>query len=460
MKAPKTETLTSEKTEFRREITTWGAISIMGGIMIGSGIFYIGSYALMRSGMSQGLALVAWLIGGLVSLLGAICYAELGTMMPKAGGAQIYLNAAYHPCVGYAKAFSAFAIGGPASIAALAIALPTACRSFIDISDTGVKVAGVVLIIGFTAINYFGIKLGDKVQKYTMVAKLIPIILILIAGIFLGKVTPNLSMVPQDGTPVTFSNMVSMIAFSVVATLWAYDGWANVSAVGEEIKDPHKNLPRALMAGVGMVTAIYVLFNFSIFRVLEPGKISSLVESGDYYLGTAAAKQTLGYVGGVAVLLAMIFSMLSSMNGMIITYPRMTYAIAEDGHFFSLFGKLHPTHKVPGNALIVQAIISCIFVIFRSLSSLTTLVTFSGLLWNFLVAVGVIVLRYRMPNAERPYKIRLYPYLVIVASLAFFGLIVNQIITKPETVSIGLIVPVVAVLVYFIFDQRLKKTVQ
>jgi APA family basic amino acid/polyamine antiporter len=293
-----------------------------------------------------------------------------------------------------------------------------------------------------------------------MVAKLIPIILILIAGIFLGKVTPNLSMVPQDGTPVTFSNMVSMIAFSVVATLWAYDGWANVSAVGEEIKDPHKNLPRALMAGVGMVTAIYVLFNFSIFRVLEPGKISSLVESGDYYLGTAAAKQTLGYVGGVAVLLAMIFSMLSSMNGMIITYPRMTYAIAEDGHFFSLFGKLHPTHKVPGNALIVQAIISCIFVIFRSLSSLTTLVTFSGLLWNFLVAVGVIVLRYRMPNAERPYKIRLYPYLVIVASLAFFGLIVNQIITKPETVSIGLIVPVVAVLVYFIFDQRLKKTVQ
>jgi APA family basic amino acid/polyamine antiporter len=138
----------------------------------------------------------------------------------------------------------------------------------------------------------------------------------------------------------------------------------------------------------------------------------------------------------------------------------MTYAIAEDGHFFSLFGKLHPTHKVPGNALIVQAIISCIFVIFRSLSSLTTLVTFSGLLWNFLVAVGVIVLRYRMPNAERPYKIRLYPYLVIVASLAFFGLIVNQIITKPETVSIGLIVPVVAVLVYFIFDQRLKKTVQ
>ena len=114
--------------------------------MIGSGIFYIGSYALMRSGMSQGLALVAWLIGGLVSLLGAICYAELGTMMPKAGGAQIYLNAAYHPCVGYAKSVFSLCYRR-ASIYSCVSYIPTACRSFIDISDTGVKVAGVVLII-------------------------------------------------------------------------------------------------------------------------------------------------------------------------------------------------------------------------------------------------------------------------------------------------------------------------
>ena len=456
MKDENIKELTSEKTEFNREVSVWGAISVMGGIMIGSGIFYIGSYALMRSGMSQGLALLAWILGGVVSLLGALCYAELGTMMPKAGGAQIYLNEAYHPCVGYAKAFSAWIIGGPASIAALAIALPTACRAFFDISDTGIKVIGIALIIILTALNSFGIALGDKISKYSMIAKLIPICLILVAGLLFGKATPNLSLVPQDGSPVSFTSIISMIAFSVVATLWAYDGWANVSAIAEEIKEPHKNLPKALILGVGGITVLYTLFNYSIYRVLDMDTIKAMLDSGDYYLGTEAAKVVLGNAGGIVVILAMIFAMLSSMNGMIITYPRMTYAMAKDGHFFKMFGTLNPKYKIPLNAIICQAIICCIFVIFQDLSSLTVLVTFCGLLWNFLVVVGVIIMRKKYPDLPRPYKVKGYPWLVIVSSLAFFGLIVNQIVTKPRTVYLGIIVPAIAIVVYFIFDKKLK----
>ncbi len=458
MKDQNIKQLTSEETEFKREVSVWGAVSLMGGIMIGSGIFYIGSYALIRTGMSQGLALLAWILGGLVSLLGALCYAELGTMMPKAGGAQIYLNEAYHPCVGYAKAFSAWIIGGPASIAALAIALPTACRAFFDISDTGVKIIGVALIVLLTLANSFGIALGDKISKYTMVAKLIPICVIIIAGLIFGKVTPNLALTPQDGTPATFGNLISMVAFAVVSTLWAFEGWANVSAIAEEIKDPHKNLPKALIIGVGSITVLYTLFNFSIYRVLDMETIKTILASGDLYLGTAAAKQILGSVGGIVVIIAMLMAMLSSMNGMIITYPRMTYAMAKDGHFFKAFGKLHPKYKIPLNAVIFQGVFCAVFVVFQDLSSLTTLVTFCGLLWNFLVVVGVIIMRKKYPDLPRPYKVKGYPWLVILSSLAFLGLVVNQIVTKPRTVFLGIFVPAIAVIVFFIFDKRLKKT--
>ena len=136
----KLQNLTTEKTEFKREIGVFGGVSLLGGIMIGSGIFYIGSYVLMRTGMSLGLSLLAWVIGGIVSLLGGLCLAELGAAMPKAGGMTVYLNEAYHPIVGFLCGFSSWVIGGPGSIAAIAIALPTALRAFVGLNDTGVKI--------------------------------------------------------------------------------------------------------------------------------------------------------------------------------------------------------------------------------------------------------------------------------------------------------------------------------
>ena len=180
----KIQNLTTEKTEFKREVGVFGGVSLLGGIMIGSGIFYIGSYVMMRTGMSQGLSLLAWIIGGIVCLLGGLCLAELGTAMPKAGGMTVYLNEAYHPIVGFLCGFSSWLLGGPGSIAGIAIALPTAMRTFFDLSDFSIKMIAVILILGLTVYNYLGIKQGSVLQNITMVAKLVPIVIILVAVLF------------------------------------------------------------------------------------------------------------------------------------------------------------------------------------------------------------------------------------------------------------------------------------
>ena len=210
------ENLQSEATEFRREVGLFGGISVLGGIMVGSGIFYLGSYVLMRTGMSQGLALLVWLIGGLVTLLSGICYAELGAMMPKAGGGYVYLREAFGERIAYMSGISGFVLGSSGSIAALAIAFPNLLSSLIPIPAIWSKVIAIVLIIGLSLANILGIRLGSRIQNIFMVAKLIPILVILFAGLFLGAQQPNLSLIPANQP--SFGQLASMIAFAVVAT--------------------------------------------------------------------------------------------------------------------------------------------------------------------------------------------------------------------------------------------------
>ncbi|SHJ18307.1 APC family permease [Lutispora thermophila] len=447
----------SEETEFKREIGVFGGVSIIGGIMIGSGIFYLGSYVLERTRMSMGLALLCWIIGGLVSLLGGLCFAELGASHPKAGGMTVYLNEAYHPIVGFMNGFTSWLVSGAGSIAAIAIALPTALRSFVPLSDVAVKAIAIALIVGLTIYNYFGVKAGSILQNISMVAKLIPIAIIMIGALIFGKETPNLSLLPADGGSVSFGSIIGMIAFATVATLWAYEGWTNLNTVAEEMKNPKKNLPLALIVAIGGITVLYTLFNFAIYRVLPHSEVVSMIESGDLYLGTAVAKRILGDTGGVIVIVGMIISMFGSLNGMIIAFPRIYYAMAAEGHFFKSYGKLHPKYKVPTASLIGQCIISVILVLLRNLDQLTSMVVFCGMLFNVLVVVAVLVYRKKFPDLERPYKMWGYPVTVIITILLFIGLMINTLIEDPVTALIGLVVPAIGCLFYLYFDKQLKK---
>jgi APA family basic amino acid/polyamine antiporter len=447
---------TTNEAGFKSEIGVFDGVSIIGGIMIGSGIFYLGSYVLERTQMSMGLSLLCWVIGGIVSLLGGLCFAELGASCPKSGGLVVYLNEAYHPIVGYMFGFTSWLLSGAGSIAALAIALPTALRGYLSLSDFAIKAIAIALIIGLTAYNSLGIKQGTILQNVSMIAKLIPIIAIILGALIFGKESPDLSLIPAGMGNVGFSEIIGMIAFATVATLWAYEGWTNLNSLAEEMKNPAKNLPKALLIGIGVITVIYTLFNFAIYKVLPHEQIVSMIESGNLYLGTEVAKNIFGSIGGSLVLVTMLIAMFSSLNGMIISFPRNYYAMAKEGHFFKSFGQLHPKYNVPTTSLIWQAVISSILVLLRNLDQLTSLVVFTGMLFNVLGVVAVIVYRKKFPNLERPYKAWGYPVTVIISIALFTGLMINNLMEDPITALIGLIVPAIGAVVYFMFDKKLK----
>lgn len=452
--------LTTEKTELKREIGAFGGVSIIAGIMIGSGIFYLGAYVLQRVGMNSGLALLCWIIGGVISLFGGLAYAEMGAAMPQSGGRVVYLNEAYHPVVGFMCGFVDWLIGGPGSVAALALALMSVFQPILNISDFGCKAAAIVIIIGVTAYNLVGVKLASVVQNVSMVAKLVPVAVILLAALFVGHVSPDLSFASAGAYAAENNTSVfSMIALAVVASLWAYEGWTNLNTVAEEMRNPRKNLPLALIIGIGGVTVLYTLFNFAIMKVLPHEEIVSMIGAGDLYLGTAAAKKLLGSAGAVIVTVGMVLAMFGSLNGLVLAQPRMYYAMAKEGHFFQSFTTLNK-HKTPYVAIIVQAVISIILVLVRNLSQLTDMVVLSNMLFNVLIVIAVPILRKKFPNIERPYKVWLYPVSIIITAIIFLALFVNSAIEDPILGSIGFSVPALGALVYWIFDRKLKKEAQ
>ncbi len=393
-----------------------------------------------------------------MSILGGLCFAELGACDSRAGGMVVYMNRAYHPSVGYSFGFTSWVISGSGSIAALAIALPTALANFFHLSDMATKIIAIILIIALTAYNCFGIKLGSILQNVSMVAKCIPIAIILFAGLILGKEHPDLSLVPE-GTDPTFGGMIGMIAFATVATLWAYEGWTNLNPVAEEMKNPGRDLPKALILGIGVITVIYALFNFAIYKVLPADQVVSSIESGDIYLGTQVADKLFGGAGGGLILATQLIAIFGSLNGMIIAFPRYYYDMAAEKHFFKNHAKLNK-FGVPQVALISQAVISCILVMLRSLDELTSLVVFAGMLYNVLVIAAVVVYRKKFPDLKRPYKAWGYPVTVVIAIILFFALMINTLVEDPKTAITGLIVPVMGLILWKIFDIKLKKEEQ
>lgn len=450
-----------EQTEFRREISLFGGVSIIGGIMIGSGIFYLGSYVLQRTGFSFGLSLLCWVLGGIVSLLGGICYAELGAMIPKAGGTTIYLNEAYHPLAGFLKGFCSWLLTGPASLSGVAVAFAT---MFFAGDEFSRQMLATIVLVVFTVYNCFGIKQGSILQNISMVAKLVPIFIIMGAALLMGNISPEISFTPTDaagvpleGGSVPISSILNMIGFATLATLWAYEGWTNLNTVSEEMKNPRRNLPLALIIAIGGIMVLYTLFNYAIYRVLPIEEIRDMISGGNRYLGTEVATRLLGAAGGWIVTTGMVISMLSSVNGMVIAFPRMYYAMAKEGHFFRSFAVLHPKYRVPVSAIIWQCVISVAFVWFHTLGQLTSLVAFGAMLFNVLIIAAVLVLRKKMPDAPRPYKVWGGAPTVYLAILINCALLLNTFLNDPVICIEGLSVQVIGAIVYWVFEMRNRR---
>lgn len=444
----KIQFLQSEETNLKREISLFGGISILAGIMVGSGIFYIGSYVLLRTGLSLGLALLVWIIGGIVTMLSGLCYAELGAMMPKAGGQYVYLREAFGEKLAFMSGFSSFVLGSSGSIAALAIAFSMVLSNFFTLTNFQIKLTAIVIIIILTLLNIRGIKLSSLVQNIFLVGKIIPIVIIIGFGLIKGSQSPNLSLIPASGESVSLISTISMIAFAVIATLWAYEGWTNLNTISEEIKSPKKNIPLAIIIAISSVTLLYTIFHYSIYKTISPEIIESSLSSGNYYLGAEAAKILLGKWGMLIVNIGMSVSIFGALNGCIMVFPRSYYAMAKDNLFFNSYKTVHPKYKTPHNAIIGSMIISILLIFMRNLDQLTLLVIFSGSLFNALTFISVLKLRKKYPTMTRPYKVWGGKITVIITTTIMILLSINTLIEDPISSTIGLIVPILGLLIY------------
>ncbi|MDR3259401.1 MAG: amino acid permease [Fusobacteriaceae bacterium] len=445
------ESLQSTSTEMDRSISLFGASNILIGIMVGSGVFYIGSYVFQRTANSELLAILSWVIGGIVTLISGLCFGELGAMFPRAGGTYVYLREAYGRPLAFANVISNFLIGSPASIAGVALAFVMRMQAFVPIDDFTGKIIAIVAIILFTILHYFGVRQGSRFNSALTVIKVIPIIVILFAGFILGGASPNFStggLLP-DGSAPSLPKLFSMIAFAVVATQWAYEGWTNLNVVGEEIVEPKRNIPLAIILSVISVTILYTFFNLAIYRVLPYEEVLTRVTGGDVFLGTAVSGRVFGKIGETLVALAMVLSMLGSLNAMIMVFPRSYYAMARDGIFFSKVGTLNPKTKVPTVSLFLSSFVSIILVFLRNLDQLTSLVIFSGLILNALAFASVFVLRAKYPDINRPYKVWGYPFVPAIAILINVALAINTFIMDIQTSVISTTIIVGAVVLYY-----------
>jgi APA family basic amino acid/polyamine antiporter len=442
------ESLQSESTQLNRVVGLFGGMSVLMGIMIGSGIFYIGSYVLIRCNMNLGLSLVVWIIGGLVTMISGLCYAELGAMMPKAGGQYVYLREAFSERLAFMSGFSAFILGNTGSVAALAVAFSMGISNFIGVSELGIKMIAIFSVVLLTYINIRGIKFGAIVQSVSLIAKVIPIVLIIALGLILGNQDIDLSLSTVYTEGVVPSDLFSMMGYAIVATLWAYEGWTNLNVISEEIKNPKRNIPLAIVFSIILVTVIYTVFHLAIYKVLSAAQISEIIENGNYYIGTEVAKELLGNTGEWLVGIGMIVAIFGALNGCVMAFPRMYYAMAQDGLFFKSFKEVDVRYQTPKNALLGSMVIAIILICFRNLDQLTLLVIFSGMMFNTLTFISVLRLRKKYPDMNRPYKVWGGKVTIIIVTCIMIALAINAFLEDPINSALGLIIPVIGFAIY------------
>ncbi|WP_130891289.1 APC family permease [Fusobacterium ulcerans] len=426
-----------EEKGLKKELGLFHAVSIVGGIMIGSGIFYVSTFVLQRSGMSPGFAILAWLIAGLMSLMAALCYAELGTSIPKSGGTYTYISEAFSPAAGFAMGLTDFFISQSGSISALAVGFATYFSTIVGLTDIQIKIMAIVMILVLSGINMLGIKKGGNVQGIFMVAKLVPIVLIIILGLAMGDVNNPMTMVPGEG-----KSIVTAFALSIVAALWAFDGWSSVYIVSEELKNPKKDLPKAVTIGVIGVTLIYILFNLALLKTLPVVDIAS-----NDAPAALAATNLIGKSGGLLVTIGALLAIFGSCNGCILAYPREYYAMARDKRFFSVFAKINPKTGTPINAQIATAIISSLLILFGTFEQLTALVAFCAWIFYTMGVSSVFVLRKKYPNLPRPYKVIGYPFLPIITIVLSLVVLIATLYEDPKNSVIG-------VVIYYLFFKK------
>ncbi|MGH7528799.1 MAG: APC family permease [Gemmatimonadales bacterium] len=415
--------------ELRRELGLLDATMINVGTMIASAIFIVpADVAAAVHGI--GLMTTVWVLGGVISLLGALSVAELAAAYPEAGGQYAYLREAYGPVWGFLYGWSGFLVINPASIAAIAVGFARYIGFFVSLSDVAIRAVAVLSIVVLTALNCRGLRLGATTQNILTVLKIGALVALVGTAFLLPGGSPeNLSGLWPQGPAASW---IGPFGVAMVAVLWAYDGWIETTYVGSEIKDPGRNLPRSIILSTLIIIVLYTTVSFAYAYVLSPERMA-----GSKLVASDAAAVVLGSAGAALVAGAILVSTLGANNGIILTAARIPYAMARGGLFFRSQGRVHPRFATPVVALATQGVISAVLAASGTYTTLITYVVFASFLFYGLSAAAVIRLRRSAPELPRPYRVWGYPITPLVFIAFAIWLVANTIIETPRESAVG-----------------------
>jgi APA family basic amino acid/polyamine antiporter len=432
------------------------------GTIIGSGIFLVPKAMVAQVG-SVGMVFAVWIAGGLLSLFGALSYAELGAAMPEAGGEYVYLSRAYGPVWGFLYGWTQMWVAKSGSIASMATAFfyylanfrpeldQVLCVVRLPVGPGGGpleirygQLLAAAVIMGLALVNYFGVRFGAGVQLAVTVVKVGLLAAIIAAGLGLGQGTAaNLrSSVPAPGG---FAGFFA----ALVAALWAYDGWNNLSMAASEVARPQRNLPLALIAGTLAAIGIYLAVNLAYFFVLPAGEAAASDR-----VAAEMMRRVLGEPGAGAVSVAAMVSILAALNGSILSGARVPYAMARDERFFRTVGRVHPRHGTPGVSILLLSAWASILVFSGRFEQLFTYVIFASWILYGMTAAAVIVLRRQRPEMPRPYRTLGYPAVPALFMAGAFCVVFSTLIHSPRESLMGLVLIFSGVPFYLQWKRR------
>lgn len=443
----KVEGCGSLENHLKKEISFFGALSTVMGTVIGAGVFFK-TAAVVQQTQSAGLTLLVWLLAGFLTICGGLTVAELATAIPETGGPIRYIEKIYGKLPSFLLGWAQSVIYFPANIAALSIIFATQVMNLFHLSADWIVPISIITALSVTGINLLGTKAAASVQSVTLSVKMIPIALIILVGLLQpGQVEVSLlNLEPQQDI-----SLAAGISGALLATLFAYDGWLGVGNIAGEMKNPAKDLPKAIIFGLSFVTIVYVLINAVFLKNMPINEIAGNLNSS-----SQVATLLFGEWGGKLLTIGILISVYGALNGYTMAGIRVPYAMALQNEipFSNSFSKLSQKMNAPYIAALFQVTIACVMMFFGTFDLLTDMLIFVMWFFSLLLFWGVIRLRKTAPNLKRPYRVPWYPLIPLIAMLGGGFILIMTIVTAPVLALVGTGVTLLGIPVFYYQNRR------
>ncbi|SCH37068.1 Serine/threonine exchanger SteT [uncultured Clostridium sp.] len=425
------------------------ALSTVIGLVIGSGVFFKPQAIYTTTNGAPGLGIIAWIVGGIITIMAGLTAAEVSAAIPRTGGMMVYIEEIYGKKWGFLTGWMQTVLFFPGTIAAIAVIFAQQCAELFGYSATNMSIVlpialGIIILLAL--LNNIGSSFGGAIQNIATIGKLLPLILIIIFGFIKGN-GGNSVFSPLVGPGVNASTAMGQV---LIATLFAYDGWINVGAIAGEMKNPGKDLPTAIVGGLSAVMAVYIIINLAYLRVADASELALVTSPA-----TLVATRLFGDIGGKIITIGILISVFGTLNGYLLTGPRIPYTLARQ-NIIPGSKALSKVNKggSPTNSTWLVAILACIYALSGQFNLLTDLTVFIVWVFYVLTFIGVIKLRKDNPDLDRPYKVPLYPLIPIIAIVGGLFVIVNQLITATIIALGGIIITLIGIPVYSYMSKK------